>query len=328
MYGTRDQAAPVHPPFEIVLRGFDRQQVIDYVGALKARLATMGAERDAALQRFADLDEQFERLRRDAAEATRQVDRLRCEAEEATTEVDRLQRSPMTVASARIQRMLQMAEDEAAELQLSAEQESTSLREHAHAEADRLLRETSEQCERREADSTRRCQVAEAESEARCRQAESDSERRRRVAEQRSEHDIASRQAQTQAWIRDYQTRGAAALHVVMQLAHERLQHRADEVERQVTALRQLRADMTDRVYAVHRLLVDAVGLVDRPEQVDSAQAVETPNGSAPPAPARNGSRNGSEPAESRAPRQRERSGPQRRPRQADQPTERFGLHP
>ncbi|MDQ5856098.1 MAG: hypothetical protein M3302_07285, partial [Actinomycetota bacterium] len=139
MYRTRDEAVPVNPPFEIVLRGFDRQQVIDHVEALKTRVATIGAERDAALQRAADLSEQFENLRREAVEATTQVERLRREAEQAATQVDRLERSPLTAATARIQRMLQMAEDEAAELQISAEQETTSLRESARAEADALL---------------------------------------------------------------------------------------------------------------------------------------------------------------------------------------------
>ncbi|HWR46485.1 MAG TPA: hypothetical protein VN327_02525, partial [Pseudonocardiaceae bacterium] len=112
MHGTRDEVIPFPPPFEIVLRGFDRQQVIDHVNTLEARVATIGAERDAARQWAADLNEKVEQLRREAAEATRQVDRLRHEAVEAATEVDRLQRSPLTAATARIQRMLQMAEDE------------------------------------------------------------------------------------------------------------------------------------------------------------------------------------------------------------------------
>ncbi len=327
MYGTRDEVVPVNPPFEIVLRGFDRQQVIEHVNALKARVATIGAERDAALRRTADLDEQFEHLRRDAAEAARQVDRLRREAAEATTEVDRLQRSPLTAASARIQRMLQMAEDEAAELQISVEQETTLLRESTRSEADRLLYETSEQCERLEAESKARRETAEAESAARCRQAELDSERHRRATEQQSEHDIASCQAETETWIRDYQTRSVAALHVVLELAYERLQSRTVEVQRQVTALRQLRADITDQVSAVHRLLAEAVGLVDQPmavEQADSAQTVEFSDGSPSPAPAPDA--DGSD--EPRAPRQWERPGPQGRPRQADQPTARFGLYP
>src|SRR5947209_17333933 len=101
MHGSRDEVVPLPPPFEIVLRGFDRQQVIDHVNALKARVAVLGAERDAALQRAADLNEHLEQLRREAAEATRQADRLRRDAEDAATEVDRLQRSPLAGATAR-----------------------------------------------------------------------------------------------------------------------------------------------------------------------------------------------------------------------------------
>jgi cell division septum initiation protein DivIVA len=116
MHGARDEAVPLPPPFEVVLRGFDRQQVIDHVNALNARIAAIGAERDAALQRAADVNAQAEKLHREASEATRQVSHLRREAAEAATEVDRLQRSPLTAATARIQRMLQMAEAEAADL--------------------------------------------------------------------------------------------------------------------------------------------------------------------------------------------------------------------
>ncbi|MGH3770834.1 MAG: hypothetical protein ACRDRW_05470, partial [Pseudonocardiaceae bacterium] len=97
MHGTRDEVVPLPPPFEIVLRGFDRHQVLDHVNVLTARAASIGAERDAALRRAADVNEKFEQLRR--------------EAEEAATELDRLQRSPLAAATARIQRMLQMAED-------------------------------------------------------------------------------------------------------------------------------------------------------------------------------------------------------------------------
>ncbi len=278
MYGTRDEAVPVSPPFEVVLRGFDRQQVIDHVGALKARVTTIGTERDAALQRAADLTERLEHLRSEAAGATAEVDRLRREADEAATQVDRLERSPLTAATARIQRMLQMAEDEAAELQISAEQETTALRESARAEADQLRHEATQRCERLEMESQRRRQTAEAESAARCQQAELDAERQAHAAEQRSEHNIARRRAETEAWISDYQTRSTAALYLIIQLAAQRLSSRTAEVQRQATALRQLRAEVTDQVSAVHRLLVEAVGLVDQPtaaEQADAAQVVE-----------------------------------------------------
>ncbi|MGH4006954.1 MAG: hypothetical protein ACRDTH_02080 [Pseudonocardiaceae bacterium] len=308
MYGTRDETVPVNPPFEIVLRGFDRQQVIDHVGALKARVGTIGAERDAALQRAADLTEQLEGLRRETAGATAEVDRLRREAEEAATQVDRLERSPLTAATARIQRMLQMAEDEAAELRISAEQEATSLRESARAEADQMLRETTQRCKSLDAESERRSQTAEAESAARCQQDELDSDRRVQAAEQRSEHNIARRRAETEAWISDYQTRSTAALYLIIQMAAQRLNSRMAEVQRQATVLRQLRAEVTDQVSAVHRLLVEAVGLVDQPtpaEQADFAQAVELSDGDSS-----SGEFSGSSAW------------------RADQPTARFGLHP
>ncbi|HKR52376.1 MAG TPA: hypothetical protein VJT72_22935 [Pseudonocardiaceae bacterium] len=263
MYGTRDEAVPVSPPFEIVLRGFDRQQVINHVDALTTRVVTIEAERDTAQQRVADLTEQLERLRRESAQAAAQIDRLRREAMEAAAEVDRLQRSPLAAASARIQRMLQMAEDEAAELQLSTEQETTSLRDDARAEADQLLYETRQQCERLEVDTADQCQ-----------QVELESERRRLAAEQRAERDIARRRAETEAWISDYQTRGIAALYMILQLAAQRLGSRTIEVKRQATALKRLRAEVTDQVSAVHHLLVEAVGLVDPPSVAEHAEEV------------------------------------------------------
>ncbi len=243
MHGTRDELVPLPPPFEVVLRGFDRQQVIDHVNALQAHVGVLGAERDAALARAADLHEKWQQLRREAAEATKQVDRLRHAAEETATEVDRLQRSPLSAATARIQRMLQIAEDEAAELATTAERETTSLRESARAEADRLLVETRQRCERLEVESAARSQRA----------------------EQQSERDIASREAETDAWVRDYQTRSVAALHLIMHMAGERLNSRMINVKRQVSAARALRSEVTGQLSEVHRLLAEALGVVDQP---------------------------------------------------------------
>lgn len=313
MHGVRDEAVPLPPPFEIVLRGFDRQQVIDHVNALKARVASIGAERDAALQRAADINEQFENLRREALEATRQIDRLRREAAESATEIDRLQRSPLTAATARIQRMLQMAEDEAAELATTAERETTALRESARAEADRLLAGARQQCERLDAETKSRRQAAEAESAA-----------RRQGAEQQSERDIADRQAEMDAWIRDYQTRSVAALYLLMQIAGERLSSRVVKVTRQVTAARQLRSEVTGQLSQVHRLLADALGVVDQPTAAEQAEDVESSNGS----PVMETTQDVGESDGPRAPQQSERPGPVGRTRPADQPTARFGLHP
>ncbi|MGH3936822.1 MAG: hypothetical protein ACRDS1_17875 [Pseudonocardiaceae bacterium] len=319
MYRTRDEAVPVNPPFEIVLRGFDRQQVIDHVEALKARVAAIGAERDAALRRAADLNEQFDNLRREAAEANAQAECQRQAATEASTQVDRLERSPLTAATARIQRMVQMAEEEAAELQASAEQESASLRESARAEADALLRETTQRCKLMEAESQRRCQTGESESAARCQRAELDSERRRLAAEQRSQHNIARRRAEAEAWVSDYQTRGAAALYLILQLVAQRWGNQAVEVRRQTTALRQLRAEITDQVCAVHRLLTEAVSLVDQPS---TAEQHEHPDSVAPAQPMK-----AVESVEAGKSMKAGKSSNGSR-RQSEQPTARFGLHP
>lgn len=314
MHGTRDEVVPSPPPFEIVLRGFDRQQVIDHVNALKARVTSLGAERDAALQRSADLSNMVEQLRREAAETTRQVDRLRRDAEQATTELDRLQRSPLAVATARIQRMLQMAEDEAAELQASAQQETTSLRESAQAEADRLLAETRKQCESLAAESSSRYHAADAESAA-----------RRKRAEQELEQSITSRRAETQAWISEYQTRSVAALYLLMQLAGERLSTRVAKVTRQVTAAKALRSEITGQLSAVQRLLVEALGVADQPTPAEQAEPVELPEALPAPEPPAGTPRPEDGPAVSRP---KPQPAPAGRSQRADQPTARFGLHP
>jgi chromosome segregation ATPase len=314
MHGTRDEVVASPPPFEIVLRGFDRQQVIDHVNALKARVTSIGAERDAALQRSADLANMVEQLRREAAETTRQVDRLRREAEQATTEVDRLQRSPLAVATARIQRMLQMAEDEAAELQASAEHETTSLRESARAEADQLLAETRRRCERLEAESSSRHHAADTESVA-----------RRQRAEQEFEQSIGRRQAETEAWISEYQTRSVAALYLLMQIAGERLSSRVAKVSRQVTAAKALRSEITGQLSAVQRLLVEALGVADQPTVTEQTEPVELPEAAPAPEPQADTRQSADG---SGAPRPKQRSAPAGRPQRADQPTARFGLHP
>lgn len=335
MHGSRDDVVPLPPPFEIVLRGFDRQQVIDHVNALKARVAGLGAERDAAVARAADLNDNLERLRREAAEANRQADRFRRDAQEAAGEVDRLQRSPLAAATARIQQMLQMAEDEAAELRTQAEQETSALRSSARTKADQLLAETRQLCERLEADSAGRRRTEEAESAS-----------RRQRAEQQTDQDIARRQAETHAWVGDYQTRSVAALHLLMQLAGERLSSRVVKVKRQVTAAKALRSQVTDQLSAVQCLLTEALGVVDQPtpaeqaeqdqhvgqverveppEQAEPLEAAQPPDGPPAPKPGERAGWSGKGPA---VPPQQDKTAPVDQAKRADQPTARFRLHP
>jgi hypothetical protein len=347
MHVSRDEVVPLPPPFEIVLRGFDRQQVIDHVNALKARVAALGAERDAALQRAADLSDKLEKVRREAADAARQVESLRRDAQDAAEELDRLQRSPLAAATARIQRMLQMAEDEAAELRASAEQETRLLRENARAETDRLLAETRQLCER-----------LESESASRRRAEDADSASRRQQAELQTKQQIAHRQAETRDWISDYQSRSIAALYLLMQLAGERLSNRVIRVKQQVSAAKTLRSEVTDQLSAVQRLLAEALGVVEEPtpaeqaeqaaqpqvereqaerEQAQHSQRVPPSEQAAPagaaddipsPQPASSPDKADKSGRGRVASAQQEQTVRMRRPQPADQPTARFGLHP
>lgn len=240
---------PLHAPFEIVLRGFNRQQVIDHIESLEGHLAMMAADRDAAL--------------RQTGELSRVLDHLRREAEDAATRLHRLQHSSLGGAGVRIQHMLQAAEDEITAQQTAAEQETRALRERARGEAESMLRETTARCERLEAESAQRRRRAEQDSEHRC-----------RMAQQQSEHDIARRQAETNSRITEYQTRGIAALHRLLWLAGQQLGSRVSEVEREVARFTELRTEVTARLSSAHQALVEAVGQAHQPipDELDPGQ--------------------------------------------------------
>ena len=90
--------------FDVVRRGYDRAQVEDTVDALQADLQILAADRDATTSQ---------------AEALAQaLDSARGEIEELHDQLDRLSRAPISVKgmSERLQRMLRLAQDEAAEI--------------------------------------------------------------------------------------------------------------------------------------------------------------------------------------------------------------------
>lgn len=188
-----DEVIPLHAPFEVVLRGFNRQQVLDHLESLEGRIAMIAADRDAALRQAADLSKVLEHLRREAATATERVERL--------------QRSSLGGAGVRIERLLQLAEDEITALRISTEQET-----------------------------------------------------------------------------QDYQARGVAGLHLLLRMVGQRLGSRVAEVEREVTRLTELRAEVTARLAGAHRALVEALGHVVQPVD-DSHPGVSllTKNGSSSP---------------------------------------------
>jgi hypothetical protein len=109
--GSQDSSdlIPLHEPFDIARRGFDRRQVLDHLESLAGRIALIAADRDAALAQVTEL--------------SRVLDHLRREADEATAQVQRIVQQPMAEAGARIQRILQLVAEETAEVKGHAEAE-------------------------------------------------------------------------------------------------------------------------------------------------------------------------------------------------------------
>ena len=95
--------------FDIVRRGYDRAQVDDTVDALQADLQILAADREATMSQAGALAQALDAARRDI--------------EELRGQLHRQARAPISVRgmSERLQRMLRLAQDEAAEIQARAE---------------------------------------------------------------------------------------------------------------------------------------------------------------------------------------------------------------
>ncbi|MQA15595.1 MAG: hypothetical protein GEV09_15945 [Pseudonocardiaceae bacterium] len=140
-----DEIVPLHPPFDVVLRGFDRLQVVDHIESLQGHLALVESDRDATVRHADDLRKEVEHLRSEGAV----LEHLRSEAAKLADQRQRLYSSPIAGIGGRVEHMLTLAEQEASEIGVEAEQEVTELRsqaeqdvaaqrEHAHAETERL----------------------------------------------------------------------------------------------------------------------------------------------------------------------------------------------
>ena len=224
---------PLHEPFETALRGFNRQQVLAHLESLDGRLSMIAADRESALAQVAELSRTLDHLRKESE----LLEHLRQEAKKANEQVKRIQQEPIVGASVRIRRIVQLAEDEIAELRARAEkeiaelraradQEITARRKRAASEAEALLRDTTQ----------------------RCRQLEGDSERRRKAAEQEIGRDIARRESEASARIQRRDQRSIAGLHLMVKLIGSRLTERVYAVERKEAQLATLRAETSRQV--------------------------------------------------------------------------------
>ncbi|MQA17137.1 MAG: hypothetical protein GEV09_24295 [Pseudonocardiaceae bacterium] len=261
---------PLHAPFDVVLRGFDRQQVLDHIESLQGHLDLVESDRDAAVAHADDLRKEVEYLRSEGAA----LEHLRREAGELAEQRQRLYSSPLAGIGGRIEQMLTLAEQEATETRSRVEQEATELRsraeqdvaaqrEQARAETERLSRDTEQRCERLEAASLQR----------------------RRQAEQDSEREIARRHAEADARIADDEQRSLAGLHLMIRTVGEQLACQVSEVRQEVDTLTRVRDEVSEQLSAASWMLTEAIGRVqatranqldDLPETVPAQRQTDT----------------------------------------------------
>ena len=249
--GSRDSndLIPLHEPFDIARLGFNRRQVLDHLESLHGRIALLAADRDAALAQVAEL--------------SRVLDHLRQQADEATTQVQRILHQPMAEAGARIQRILQLVADEAAEVKAHTEAEISASKARADQDIAELKARADDQTTALQAHASHEAQSLLDQTRRQCDQLESESAARRQATEQA----IAQREAETNQRIRNSQLRSLAGVHLLLRMMDKNLTDRMAAVERNESALRKLRAQMTSETTALQRLRAEVTAAHQLPTE-------------------------------------------------------------
>jgi chromosome segregation ATPase len=252
--GSRDSddLIPLHESFETARFGFNRRQVLDHLESLHGRIAIIAADRDAALTQIAELSRVLDHLRQEA-------DDLRQEADKATAQVERILKDPMAEASARIQRILLLVEEEAAEAKAHAEaeisaskaradQEVAELKARANQDIAELKARANDQIAALRAQASHEATSLLDHARRQRDQLESESAARREAAEQA----IAQRAAEANERIRNSQLYSLAGVHLLLRVIDTSLTDRLGAIERDESALHDLRAQMTSEATALH----------------------------------------------------------------------------
>lgn len=260
MRGSRnnDDLVPLHEPFETALRGFNRRQVLEYLESVDGRIATVAADRDAALAQVAELNKTLEHLRLEG----KVLAHLRREADKATSEVERILTTPMVEASARILRIVQLAEEEAAELKARAEAEIVVRMARADQDIAELRTRADEQIAGLRACASREAKSLLDHARRQCDQLESESIARREAAERDAAQAIAQREAAASDRIRESERRSLAGLHFMLRVLGRHLADRVGAVEQEESALRELHAQVTSEVAALETLRTEITAAV------------------------------------------------------------------
>jgi cell division septum initiation protein DivIVA len=281
-HGLHDDVVPLHQPFETALRGFNRQQVLEHIESLDGQVSIMGADRDAALKQVAELSKVLDHMRRESEMLTF----LRREAEKANAQIERMQRAPIVGASHRIQNIVRLAEEEAAELRANAQQEVAELRAAAQKEVTELRNRADREVSAQRSRSASEADKLLRETTQRCRQLETDSERRRKAAEQDSTREINRRESESAVRIKQRETRSTAAVYAMLRVVALRIGERIAAIEAQeaelvrtrdhatqeLKALEAVRSEIATRLTSTHHILEQVLEEVE-PSPADQAEA-------------------------------------------------------
>jgi cell division septum initiation protein DivIVA len=278
--GHMSDPLPMHESqhsFDVVLRGYDRHQVAETIERLEADFRIALADRDAANARSADMAGQLQGMHAE-------IEQLRRKAATASAPT-------FENISERIQHMLQLAEEEAAEIRRVAETDAQAVREqtaaeeramlerHAagQAEVERMLAEARQNAEQIAQKAQIRADELVAKAQERVARLDAESQARRAKAEEDFEIALRARRAEAQRQEEERERVSTEAARQRIAQAEEHAARIVADGEARAAAIRDVRDELTSRLHQARQLLSTLPDLSDRPQQAAPARPQAAP---------------------------------------------------
>ena len=278
MSDPRHEPLPMHEAqhsFDVVLRGYDRNQVADTIERLEHDFRIAIADRDAAVARSADLASQLSAMHGE-------IESLRRKAASAAAPT-------FENISERIQHMLQLAEEEAGEIRRAAELDAHAVREQtaaeeramlerhaaAQAEVERMLAEARQGAEQIAQKAQIRADELVGKAQERVARLDAESQARRAKVEE--DFDITQRARRAEAARAEEERERVSTQAARQRIAAAEQQAAAllADAEARAEAIREVRDELTGRLMQARQLLSSLPDLSDRPQQVETPREAE-----------------------------------------------------
>lgn len=273
--GNQDDLVPLHTDFDVVWRGYRRDQVRHYVESVEAEFRLLRSDRDVAVNRTNVL--------------ARELEELRIANRELHATIDRICRTPIDREglSERLERMIDLAHAEAEEItsraEASAEQSWSTAREAAaqlRARHERMLtdleiRRQAMETEHRELITEKRSRVEEMAAAAvtRRRRLDEQATHHRQQVEQDFEIALSQRRAAVHRELEEQVTAARAEAESTLTQAQEQARDVLDEAQREVAAIRQIRDRLVQQIRSARQAVEHAAPLLDSEEEQQTPSA-------------------------------------------------------